>query len=306
MELRHLRYFVALAEELHFGRAAEYLHIVQPALSKQISALERELGVRLFERSKRHVELTEAGAAFFADALDVLQQADLAAERARAVGRGENGVLIIGFIPPALNSVLPQALAAYRERYPNVRLVLRESTNRGALEGVLTDRMHIAFVRMPFEPRGLQHETVYEEPVVLAIPEDHRLAEYSAVPMSELRDEALVMIPRAQEPELHDYYVAMCQDVGFSPRIVHDVTTTLVAVGLVASGAGIAFVPESTRVMRRAGMVYRPIVDPVPRFRLAATWRGDPEPRVAAFLATRPWLPYDAPIRDSAGQSSPL
>lgn len=289
MELRHLRYFVALAEELHFGRAAAYLHIVQPALSKQISALEKELGVRLFERTKRHVELTEAGAAFFADALDVLSQADLAAERARAVGHGESGVLVIGFIPPALNSVLPEALRAYRSRHPNVRLVLRECTNRAALEGVLTDRMHIAFVRMPFEPRGLQVETVYEEPVVLAIPEGHRLAAYTSVPMSELRDESLVMIPRAQEPELHDYYVALCQDVGFSPRIVHDATTTLVAVGLVASGAGIAFVPESTRVVARSGMVYRPMQDPTPRFRLAATWRGDPEPRLAGFLDTRPW-----------------
>ena len=295
MELRHLRYFVALAEELHFGRAAEYLHIVQPALSKQISALERELGVKLFERNKRHVELTEAGTAFFADALDVLEQAGLAAERARAVGRGESGVLVIGFIPPALNSVLPVALRAYRDKHPDVRLVLRECTNRAALEGVITDRMHIAFVRMPFEPRGLQYETVYEERVVLAIPEEHRLAGFDAVPMAELRDEALVMIPRAQEHELHDYYVALCQDVGFSPRIVHEATTTLVAVGLVASGVGIAFVPESTGVMHRDGMVYRPLRDPTPRFRLAATWRGEPEPRVAAFLAGRPWLPAGAP-----------
>ncbi|HEY3682968.1 MAG TPA: LysR family transcriptional regulator [Streptosporangiaceae bacterium] len=289
MELRHLRYFVALAEELHFGRAAEYLHIVQPALSKQISALEHELGVKLFERNKRHVELTEAGAAFYADALEVLSQAGLAAERARAVGRGESGVLVIGFIPPALNSVLPLALRAYRDLHPDVRLVLRECTNRAAVEGVLTDRMHIAFVRLPFEPRGLQYEPVYEEPVVLAIPEAHRLAAYGTVPMAELRDEALVMIPRAQEPELHDYYVALCHDVGFSPRVVHDVTTTLVAVGLVASGVGIAFVPASTAVTHRAGMVYRPLSDPTPRFRLAATWRGDPEPRLAGFLATRPW-----------------
>jgi DNA-binding transcriptional LysR family regulator len=295
VELRHLRYFVALAEELHFGRAAEYLHIVQPALSKQISALEHELGVKLFERNKRHVELTEAGAAFFADALDVLEQAGLAVERARAVGRGESGVLVVGFIPPALNSVLPAALRAYRDRYPNVRMVLRECTNRAALEGVITDRMHIAFVRLPFEPRGLRFETVYEEPVVLAIPEGHRLARYDAVPMAELRDEALVMIPRAQERELHDYYVALCQDAGFSPRIVHEVTTTLVAVGLVASGVGIAFVPESTGVMHRDGMVYRPLCDPTPRFRRAATWRGQPEPRLAAFLATRPWQPVTAP-----------
>ena len=293
MELRHLRYFVAVAEELHFGRAAEHLHIVQPALSKQISALEKELGVVLFERTKRRVELTKAGAAFLADALDVLAQADLAADRARAVGRGETGELVIGFIPPALNSVLPVALRAYRDRFPDVRLVLRESTNRAAVEGVLTDRMHIAFVRMPFEPRGLQCETVYEETVVVAMPVGHRFAELDAVPMAALRDEALVMIPRTQEPELHDYYVALCQEAGFSPRIVHEVTTTLVAVGLVAAGVGVAFVPYSTQAMVRSGMVYRPLCDPTPRFRLAATWRGSPDPLLAAFLRTRPWHPID-------------
>jgi DNA-binding transcriptional LysR family regulator len=289
VELRHLRYFLAVAEELHFGRAAEHLHIVQPALSKQIAALEKELGVRLLERTKRRVELTDAGRAFLEDARNVLAQADLAADRARSAGRGERGVLVVGFIPPALNSVLPLALNRYREEHPDVRLVARELTNRAAVDGVLAGRIHISFVRVPFDDHGLCGEPVYEEPVVVAFPSDHPLAALDAVPLSKLCDEAFVMIPRAQEPELHDYYIALCQEAGFSPHIVHEVSTTLVGVGLVASGVGISFVPLSTRVMARTGVVYRPLLDPTPRFRLAAVWRREADPVLKSFLATRPW-----------------
>ncbi|HEU5158469.1 MAG TPA: LysR substrate-binding domain-containing protein [Streptosporangiaceae bacterium] len=289
MELRHLRYFMAVAEELHFGRAAEHLHIVQPALSKQIAALEKELGVRLLERTKRRVELTEAGRAFLDDARNVLAQADLAADRARSAGRGERGVLVVGFIPPALNSVLPPALGRYRAEHPDVRLVLRELPNRAAIDGVLADRIHISFVRVPFDDHNLCCEPVYEEPVVVALPSDHPLAALEAVPLAALCDEAFVMIPRSQEPELHDYYIALCQEAGFSPQLVHEVSATLVGVGLVASGVGVAFVPSSTRVFSRVGVTYRPLRDPTPRFRLAAIWRPDADPLLKSFLATRPW-----------------
>jgi DNA-binding transcriptional LysR family regulator len=300
MELRHLRYFVAVAEELHFGRAARQLHIVQPALSKQISLLESELGVRLLQRSRRRVELTGAGQAFLADARRVLAQADLAVEHAAAAARGETGVLVVGFIPPALNSVLPAALGRYRERYPGVRLVLRESTNRSAVAGVLAERIHISFVRVPFGDCDLDSDVVYEEPVILALPGGHPLAAWEVVPLAALRDEDFVMIPRSQEPELHDYYLALCADAGFSPRMVHEASTTLVAVGLVASGVGVAFVPASTAVMARGGVAYRPLGGPVPRFRLAAVWRRDPAPVLRSFLQLRPWLP--PPGRSAGGE----
>lgn len=291
MELRHLRYFVAVAEELHFGRAAGHLHIVQPALSKQISMLENELGVRLLLRSRRRVELTDAGRTFLADARNVLAQAGLAAERAAAAGRGETGVLVIGFIPPALNSVLPPVLSRYRERYPGVRLVLQESANRSAVEGVQAGRIHIAFVRVPFGGSGLHTETVYEEPVIAALPGGHPLAALPEVPLAVLHGEDFVMIPRPQEPELHDYYLGLCAAAGFSPRMVHEASTTLVAVGLVASGAGVALVPASTAVVARGGVAYRPLASPAPRFRLAAVWRREPvpEPALRSFLALRPW-----------------
>ncbi|MQA87121.1 MAG: LysR family transcriptional regulator [Streptosporangiales bacterium] len=299
VELRHLRYFVAVADELHFGRAAERLHIVQPALSKQISALEKDLGVQLFERTKRRVCLTEAGAIFLEEAREVLAQAGLAAERARSAARGQRGVLTIGFITPALISVLPPALRAYRQRYPDVRLVLRESPNRPAVQGVLDNQFHLAFIRLPIEDTSLCCETVLEEPVVLAVPDDHELAEMEEIPLAALADEPFVMIPRSQEPVLYDYNVAMCLDAGFSPRIVHEANTTLVAVGLVAGGIGIAFVPASTQQIVRPGLVYRRIRQPTPLFRLGVVWQPDPSPVVKAFLDTRPWK-TDLPARLSA------
>jgi DNA-binding transcriptional LysR family regulator len=159
---------------------------------------------------------------------------------------------------------------------------------------VLAGRIHVSFVRVPFEDHGLCCEPVHEESVVLALPSDHPLAALDAVPLSALCDEAFVMIPRAQEPELHDYYIALCQEAGFSPHIVHEVSATLVGVGLVASGVGVAFVPSSTRVMARAGVVYRPLLDPTPRFRLAAVWRQEADPVLKSFLGTRPWsVPAD-------------
>jgi DNA-binding transcriptional LysR family regulator len=194
-----------------------------------------------------------------------------------------------------MNSVLSTALRTYRDRFPDVRLVVRECTNRDGVDGVLAGRMHISFVRMPFDHHGLPHETVYEEPVIVAMPAGHRLAALDTVPMAALRDEAFVMIPRVQEPELHDYYVALCQEAGFSPRIVHEVNATLVGVGLVATGVGVAFVPASTRVMARSGVVYRRLRDPVPRFRLAAVWRENPGQMLAAFLGTRPWYAEETP-----------
>jgi DNA-binding transcriptional LysR family regulator len=172
------------------------------------------------------------------------------------------------------------------------------------VEGVLAGRTHISFVRMPFDDHGLPHEMVSEEPVIVALPAEHPLAALDPVPMAALRDEAFVMIPRAQEPELHDYYVALCQDAGFSPRIVHEVNATLVAVGLVATGVGIAFVPSSTRVVVRSGVVYRSLRDPMPRLRLATVWRKNPGVLLTAFLATRPWRPEA--VAPSAGFADQL
>ena len=251
MELRHLRYFIAVAEELHFGKAAQRLHIVQPALSKQISLLEKELGVQLLERSKRHVQLTDAGAAFLEDARKTIAAAEMALERAHLAGRGETGVLRIGFIAPAVYHLLPRTLRAYRTHFPGVRLRLSEVSNRSAIDGVSNGNLDIAFVRLPIEDdRRLCRVTVSEEPVIIALPADHALARQAAVDLRSLAEESFVMISRAQEPALYDHYVAWCLESGFSPRVVHEVDRTHVAVGLVAGGLAPRSCPPAPRRWR--------------------------------------------------------
>ncbi|GAA1297755.1 LysR family transcriptional regulator [Pseudonocardia xinjiangensis] len=286
MELRHLRSFVALAEELHFGRAAQRVFVAQPALSKQISALEKELGVLLFERDKRQVVLTTAGVALLEDARRLLTQADGAVERARSAGRGSTGMLRVGFIAPALYDLLPPVLRAFRVRHPGVRLALEEMHNIEAVNAVRSRRVHIAFVRLPIEPVSeLSLVTVRSEPVMLAVPEGSRLADREAVHLAELADTDLILIARSQEPELHDYYVAQCAAAGFSARISHEVDRTHVAIGLVASGLGVCFVPRSGRRVAQPGVVCVPLLGTRMRLTMAAAWLGDPDPLVRNFLA---------------------
>ena len=291
MELRHLRYFVAVAEELHYRRAAEKLHVAQPALSKQVSALEHELGVRLLERDRRGVTLTEAGRVFLAEAVEVLARAGNAVDRARAVVRGEVGRLAIGFIQPALADLLPRSLRVFRRHYPDVVLALSETTTRTALEGVSDRSIHLAFVRLPITPRpDLRTELLSEEPVQLVVPRGHRFAERPAVRLEELADEELVLLDRSVEPALHDYYVTACNRAGFSPRVAHEVSSTSIAVGLVAGGLGIAFVPASARLAAQPTVAYVPLEDAGLSLTMGAMWRAGPQPAALAnFLELRPW-----------------
>ncbi|MCW2695111.1 MAG: hypothetical protein JWR62_196 [Modestobacter sp.] len=291
MELRHLRYFVSVAEELHFRRAAEKLHIVQPALSKQISALEKELGVQLLERDRRHVTLTEAGAVFLEEALEVLAQADGAVSRARAVSRGEVGRLTIGFIQPALADLLPRTLLVYRQHYPDVKLTIGESTSRTTVERIASRSLHFAFTRLPVEPRpDLTTEVISEEPVLLAVPQGHRLTRQESVTVADLADEDLILIDRKVEPELHDYYVSACNTAGFSPRVAHEVNSTWVAIGLVAGGLGVGFAPSSARLAAQQNVAYLPIRGDIPKLTIGAIYHSGPKPTVLEnFLRLRPW-----------------
>jgi DNA-binding transcriptional LysR family regulator len=291
MELRHLRYFVAVAEELHFGRAAERLFIVQPTLSKQIAALEKELGVPLFMRTKRHVELTSAGAAFLEDARQVLAQTEGATLRAKQASRGEVGLLEIGFVAPVLYDLLPHMLRAFRAQYPDVRLSLHELHSREVLNGLLSRDLHIGFSRLPVGAgKGLRVQPLVEEPVLVALPEGHPFAARESVPLADLADEELILITRTQEPELYDSYVTACSTAGFSPRVAHEVDRTHVAVGLVAGGLGICFVPSSAQRIAHPQVAYRPLTDPSPRITFGAVWSSGPvAPVLQNFLSLRPW-----------------
>lgn len=287
MELSHIRYFVAAAEELHFGRAAKRLHITQPSLSKRVAKLEEELGVKLFHRTRREVWLTEAGDAFLKGARLVLEDAQRAKEEARKAARGELGKLEVGFFSPAIYGILPEILKSYHERFPAVRVTLHEWTSVVQLERLREAKIEIGFMRAPVEEEGFLTEHVFLEPIVAALPEDHPQARREVVPPEELADDPFIMVPRHKEPNSFDRYVSICQRAGFSPKITQEVFEIHVIVGLVATGMGVAFVPGSIRNLKRPGLVYRPLEDPEAHIGTAVVRRSArPSPVLRTFLDT--------------------
>ena len=287
MELSHIRYFVAAAEELHFGRAAKRLHITQPSLSKRVAKLEEELGVKLFHRTRREVRLTEAGDAFLEGARLVLEDAQRATEEARKAARGELGKLEVGFFSPAIYGILPEILKSYHERFPAVRVTLHEWTSTVQLERLREAKIEIGFMRAPVEEEGFLTEHVFLEPIVAALPEDHPQARREVVPPEELADDPFIMVPRHKEPNSFDRYVSICQRAGFSPKITQEVFEIHAIVGLVATGMGVAFVPGSIRNLKRPGLVYRPLEDPEAHIGSAVVRRSaQPSPVLRTFLDT--------------------
>lgn len=284
MELRQLRYFVTLAEELHFGRAARRLHITQPPLSMAIAALERELGVRLFARAPRRVTLTHAGAAFFEQARLLLARAQDAVELARAADRGAVGRLRIGFMSGSIYTLLPPLLREYASRYPEVQLELRELPMPEQLLQLRRGELDLGVVRPPVEDAELEAETVFEEPLVVALPRGHRLARLSRIAVQRLAGEPFVMFQRRPGLVMHHLVLRFCLQHGFAPRVVQEVAQSHAVVGLVSAGIGVALVPESIQGTRLRGVVYRPLAEPSPPVLTALVWRrGDGSPVLAAF-----------------------
>lgn len=283
MDLRHFRYFVAVAEELHFGRAADHVHVSQPALSRQIRDLEDELGLRLFERDRRRVALTAAGAVFVDEVRRVLGQVDRAVEIARRAARGEHGSLQIGYVPAVVYSGLPEIVRAFRRRLPNVEVQLHEMNPARQIVALLAARVDVGFLRGPIHEPALAAETVLEESLVAALPSGHPLSGRKRLGLAMLAGEPFVLQARSRGPGFHDQILAICHAAGFSPRVVQEGSQTD-AVSLVASGAGVAIVPTSLRLMRRAGVVYRPLREH-PMTHLAMVWRKvAPSPVLREFL----------------------
>jgi DNA-binding transcriptional LysR family regulator len=272
VELRHLRYFVAVAEELHFRRAAARLHISQPPLSQQIRALERELGTPLLARNRRRVELTAAGEVFLREAREVLGAVHNATELTRRVGRGEVGRLSVGFVGSAMYATLPEILRAFRTRYPNVDLNLRELTTAAQLEALDAGWIDVGFIRPPSTPTKLAIETIHREGVVVALPDSHPLAGRRRLRLQDLRDEALVVLAGREAPGLQQSLdVAMTELRGGA--IVQEVAEINTAIGLVVAGLGISFVPASVAALEREGVAYRPLSGVGPTVELALAWR---------------------------------
>ena len=276
MELRHLRYFVAVAEELNFGRAAERLGIAQPPLSRQIRDLERELGTPLFERVPRGVQLTAAGAAFLPEARLTLAQAERAQRTAGRAARGEIGRLRVGFVEAVSDAgVLPEVLGFFRLHLPDIGLSLFEMDPVQQTEAFRDRRIDLGILHgAPSEVEPwLRAERVYAEPLVAALPETHRLAGRARVSLRELAAEPFLLPPRPVGPAMWDDIIARCRRAGFSPRVVQEVAGWHTLAGLVGAGVGVAFLPRSLGELRRPGVTYLPVRDLGVEMEISAAWR---------------------------------
>ncbi|HEY0942134.1 MAG TPA: LysR substrate-binding domain-containing protein [Steroidobacter sp.] len=269
MELRHLRYFIAVAEEKHMTRAAERLGIQQPPLSMQIRALEQELDAQLFRRQPRGVELTEAGAAFLDRARAILDQVDRAVATTRRTARGEEGRVVVGFTSSApFHPFVPRVLRAFREAAPLVSVVLEESGSSELVQGLYNEDIDAAFIRSPVaDVVGLTVQPILEEKMLVALPTGHIFARRSSfsrsvlLPLSELAKETFVLYKRPGGPGLYDTIIAACKTAGFSPRVGQEAPRIISTLNLVAAGIGVSIVPASLQRLQMDGIVYRKLED---------------------------------------------
>ncbi|OUL37850.1 LysR family transcriptional regulator [Nostoc sp. T09] len=287
MELRHLRYFVTLAEELHFGKAAEKLHIAQPPLSQQIRQLEQELGFELFHRTKRNVQLTEAGQVFLGEVQQILQQLQQAIQIGQQTNRGEIGQLVVGFVSTAAYNILPIILKDFRSRVPGVSLELHELTTDQQLEWLQEGRMDVGFIRPPIEDNTFSWEIIFQESLIVALPETHWLVNKSDVSLTSLANEPFILFPRKLAPGLYDLIISLCQQAGFSPYVAQEAIQMQTIVSLVAGEMGVAIAPESLQNLQRTGVVYKNIQESTPKAAIAMICRrNEKSPIVQRFLET--------------------
>jgi len=288
MELRHLRYFVTVAEELNFTRAAARLHIGQPPLSMQIRDLEAEIGTPLFDRSRRRVALTEAGRRFLEHAREILEQSREAVEEARRAGRGEAGELKVGFASSLpYTSTLADTLYTYRQRYPQVGLQLHEMFTTEQFAAILHGVLDVGFVRHGGleVPAGIQAREIGRDPLRLVVHAGHPQADRGEVSLAEFRDDGFIAFPPDVGSGLPFVLDRLCRSAGFAPRIVQTAREATTQIGLVAAGLGTALLPAPLECVRLPRVRYLAIRDEGAHFSLAiATREGAPNPLLAGFL----------------------
>jgi len=286
MDLRHLRYFVTVAEELHFGRAAKKLHISQPPLSMQIRALENELGVTLFNRTQRQVSLTQAGAALLGEARHILTRVEQAILATKRAGRGEIGELAIGFISVADYNVLPLVLREFRRRFPLVNLSLRELTTDAQIADLLAGRIDVGFVLPPIDEPALQSVPILREPLIAALPAKHPLARQPGkLALEKLKDAPFILFPRPNAPGLYDDVVSCCKAAGFSPRVAQEAIQMQTIISLVSAELGVALIPASLTNLQRTGVTYKTLQGGSPLTEVHLAWRrGDDLPVLRVFV----------------------
>jgi DNA-binding transcriptional LysR family regulator len=273
MELRQIKYFVTVAEELNFRRAAERLYMEQPPLSRQIQSLEAELGVELFHRSKRGVTLTAAGAAFLDEARLTLAQAERAAKAARQIGEMQKQQITIGFSICAFNRVLPGIIQAFRQKFPDIKVTLAEMSTESQIQALLDEKIDIGFIYVPISQPEIETITLLCEPLVVALPPTHHLASQEVIDLKMLADELFVVCPQYIKPDLYTQILNLCQKAGFTPNIIQEASPPEVQLALVESGMGISLVAAGAQIRHNLNVVYRPLVECVPTLEIAAAWR---------------------------------
>lgn len=291
MELRSLRYFLAVAEEGHITRAAERLDMQQPPLSRQIRALERKLDVQLFRRKARGVDLTDAGGALLEAARGILTQVENAVETTQRTARGEQGHVRIGAAPTApFHAFVPRVIRSFREAFPRVTLTLEESLSNDLFQRLRNEQIDVAFYRSaPSDPAGLAINPLLQEPMVMAVPKGHPLARAArggGIALKAFADETFIVYGRRLGPGLYDATMAACHAAGFSPRLGQEAPRIVSTLNLVAVGLGVAMVPESLQHMRMDGVRYCRLKGAIqPKALLGvASRRGDPSATVRRFL----------------------
>ncbi|QNE84140.1 LysR family transcriptional regulator [Streptomyces rutgersensis] len=287
MELRYLTAFVAVAEELHFGRAAKRLQMAQPPLSQQIRQLEKELGAQLFERNTRSVRLTSAGESFLGPVRTVLDDLDLAVRAVKAAGRGEYGRVTVGFAGASSHEALPLLTGAVRAAHPGIELVLTGQTYADtALARVAEGSLELGFVRLPASRPGVRTRVIGEEELICALPGDHPLAARERIALTDLADQPFVSFPANAGSSLRDAMVRACEGAGFTPRVVQEAPDSHTILALVAAGVGVTLTLTSVQHIQSTGLVYRPLdAEPV-RLHAALAWRADnPSAALRSVLA---------------------
>jgi DNA-binding transcriptional LysR family regulator len=287
VELRQLRYFVAVAEERHFGRAAKRLRLSQPPLSAQIKGLEEELGVKLFQRSTRQVALTDAGRTFLERAEGILEAVEEAKEAAKDADEGVRGRLEIGFISSATLGLLPPSIRLFRERFGGVEIELRELTSAQQIDALYAGEIRVGLVRLPLRAPGLRFEPLQEESFLVALPSGHPLEALESVPLEAMVDQPLIFFTRQLMPSLHAQIVELFQRVGAFPNVVQHAVHLQTIVGLVASDVGLAILPEPAKRLSREGVVYRSLDAPDAASWVGLAWvEGDESKLVKNFIRT--------------------
>ena len=292
MELTHLRYFLTVAEELHFGRAAAKMNIAQPALSQQIKRLEDELGTKLFNRTSRRVELSAAGKILLTKANVIIKYADEACTTITNLGKGQSGYLSIAFNEPAINTFLPKSIEKFMRKYPKVQLSLKELGIIEQFKALKEKRIHLGFIR-PFghDTSAYSKRLILREQYVLALPENHKLCANPLLTLDMIGNEPLILFPQAIHPQLRKRFDECFQHADFKPNIIQELSSKRMTLALVKTGIALAFVPESSMTYSPPGVKFRKLDSDLPDIEIFALWHSENDsPLIKNFLCYIPDL----------------